>query len=192
MDIDIDFLNRDSILKIIKHIPAAIIQNNGLIKKHNSGIYVQRIPFNPLTNTASIDYREAEARGYFKIDFLNVSAYTGVKSEQHLCELMEREPLWDLLLHEDFSSLLFHLNGHHDVLIKMKPNSIEKLAAVLAMIRPGKRHLVGESWPKVMEEVWKPDPTSEYYWKKSHAFAYASLIVVQMNLICDQATHTTL
>ncbi len=192
MDIDIDFFDRDSILKIIKHIPAAIVQNNGTLKKHNSGIYVQQIPYNPLTNTASIDYKEAEARGYFKIDFLNVSAYEGVKNEQHLCELMDREPIWDLLQHEEFSKMLFHLNGHHDVLDKMKPNSIEKLAAVLAMIRPGKRHLVGEDWKTVMDEVWKPNPNSEYYWKKSHAYAYATLIVVQMNLICDQAAQFNL
>lgn len=190
MDIDIDFFDRESILKIIKHIPAAIIQNNGSLKKHNSGVYVQQIPYNPLTNTASIDYKEAEDRGYFKIDFLNVSAYDGVKNEQHLCELMNREPMWELLQHEEFSSLLFHLKGHHDILVKMKPDSLGKLAAVLAMIRPGKRHLVGESWERIMDEVWKIDPSSEYYWKKSHAFAYASLITVQMNLICDQAAVT--
>lgn len=192
MDIDIDFFDRDSILKIIKHIPAAIKQSNGTLKKHNSGIYVQQIPYNPLTNAASIDYKAAEARGYFKIDFLNVSAYAGITSEQHLLKLLSTEPVWDLLQHEEFSSLLFHLKGHHSVLIKMKPDSVEKLAAVLAMIRPGKRHLVGEPWETVMASVWKPDDTGEYYWKKSHAIAYASLIVVQMNFICEQSAGTNL
>ena len=26
---------------------------------------------------------------------------------------------------------------------------------------------------------------AEYYWKKSHAYAYAMTVIVQMNLICE-------
>ena len=79
-DIDIDFVDRNKVLEIIKHVPASIDGN----KKHNTGVYVQPIPVNPLTGLATIDYKTAEDRGYFKIDFLNVSAYQGVRSEDHL------------------------------------------------------------------------------------------------------------
>jgi DNA polymerase III alpha subunit len=68
----------------------------------------------------------------------------------------------------------------------MKPNSIEKLAAILAMIRPAKKHLVGKSWEEVMTEVWVKPTNDDYYFKKSHAIAYATAVVVQMNLICEQ------
>jgi hypothetical protein len=58
--------------------------------------------------------------------------------------------------------------------------------AVLAMIRPAKRSLIGKDWNSVMNEVWTKPVNDEYYFKKSHAIAYATAIVVQMNLICEQ------
>ena len=185
MDIDIDFADRDNALKFIKHIPAAIKDANGTFKKHNTGVYCTPIPYNPVNNLSTIDYKEAEERGYFKIDFLNVSIYKDVKDEEHLKTLMETEPLWDLLEQDDFSSLLFHVNGHGSILRQMKPKSILQLAAVLAMIRPAKRHLIGETWNTVMETIWTKPTDGEYYFKKAHAVAYAMAVVVQMNLICE-------
>ena len=184
-DIDIDFSDRDHALKFIKHIPAAIKDTNGTFKKHNTGVYCTPIPYNPVNNLSNVDYKEAEERGYFKLDFLNVSIYKDVRDEEHLKTLMETEPLWDLLAQDDFSSLLFHVNGHGSILRQMKPTSILQLAAVLAMIRPAKRHLIGETWTTVMETIWTKPEDGEYYFKKAHAVAYAMAIVVQMNLICE-------
>jgi len=187
-DIDIDFIDRDSILQHIKHIQAARTDNGNLIK-HNTGIYVQDIPYDVISNLASIDYKEAEDRGYFKIDFLNVNVYKGVKNEQHLIQLMETEPLWDLLEQDDFVNLLFHVNGHGSILREMKPKTIDQLAAVLALIRPAKRYLIGKDWTTVMNEVWMKPDTDEYFFKKSHAIAYAMAIVVQMNFICESISY---
>jgi DNA polymerase III alpha subunit len=184
-DIDLDFPNRQQILDIIKHVPASII-TDGAEKKHNSGVYCHDIPMNPLTGNSSIDYKEAESRGYFKIDFLNVSVYANVRDEAHLIKLMNTEPLWELLEQQEFSELLFHLNGHHDVLAAMKPKSIEQLAMVLALIRPAKRHLIGKSWELIEQEIWKIDVTGAYGYKKSHAISYANLVVVHMNLLSEQ------
>ena len=189
MDIDIDFADRDNALKFIKHIPAAIKDANGTFKKHNTGVYCTPIPYNPVNNLSTIDYKEAEERGYFKIDFLNVSIYKDVKDEDHLKTLMETEPLWDLLEQDDFSSLLFHVNGHGSILRQMKPTSILQLAAVLAMIRPAKRHLIGTDWTTVMTTIWTKPEDGEYYFKKAHAVAYAMAIVVQMNLICEKISY---
>jgi DNA polymerase III alpha subunit len=179
-DIDIDFANRTVALDKLKHITAAIGD-----KKHNTGVYCTPIPYNPLTGLSTIDYKEAEDRGYFKIDFLNVSVYEGVKDRAHLLKLMNTEPIWDLLLEDDFTSKLFHVNGHGGILREVKPQSIEQLAAVLAMIRPAKRYLIGQDWKKVEDEVWLKPEGDEYYFKKAHAVAYAHVIVVQMNLICE-------
>lgn len=188
-DIDIDFADRNKILEIITHIPASIKLDNNGFKKHNTGVYCHSIPVNPLTGTASLDYKEAENRGYFKIDFLNVSMYNGIRDEEHLVKLIEMEPLWDLLQQNEFTNLLFHVNGHGKILKLMKPKSVDELAAVLAMIRPAKKHLIGLDWTTVMTEVWKKPTTDEYYFKKSHATAYALAIVVQMNLICEQLSY---
>ena len=183
-DIDIDFADRTKALDVFKNVTAAISEN-GTFKKHNTGIYCTSVPYNPMTGLSTIDYKEAEDRGYFKLDFLNVSVYEGVKDRQHLLRLMEAEPLWDLLEQDDFSNLLFHVNGHGSILRQMKPTSILQLAAVLAMIRPAKRYLIGKDWDTVMKEIWTKPENEEYYFKKAHAVAYAHVIVVQMNLICE-------
>ena len=184
-DIDIDFAHRDLILEHVKHVDAII--NPG--KKHNSGIYCTSIPHNPITGESTITYDEAEDRGYFKIDFLNVSVYEKVRDREHLKQLMETEPLWDLLEQDDFTDLLFHVNGHGNLLRTMKPRSIEELAMCLAMIRPAKRHLIGKSWREIGTEIWTKPDNDEYYFKKAHAVAYAHVVVVQMNLICEEISY---
>jgi DNA polymerase III alpha subunit len=187
-DIDIDFPNRTLALEQFKHITASI-EDNGVFKKHNTGIYCTSIPHNPFTGLSTIDYKKAEDRGYFKLDFLNVSVYEGVKNREHLKQLMEIEPLWDLLEQDEFTNLLFHVNGHGPILRQLKPKSIEELAACLAMIRPAKRYLVERSWEEIFAEVWTKPTTEEYYFKKAHAVAYAHVIVIQMNLICEQISY---
>lgn len=180
-DIDIDFANRDVLLSKLKHRVAKLDSN----KKHNTGIYATEIPHNPVDNLSTIDYKTAEERGYFKLDFLNVSIYKDVKDEAHLQKLMETQPQWDLLEHNDFNNLVFHVAGHGDILRTMKPKTIEQLAAVLAMIRPAKRHLIGQPWDTVMKEVWTKPSNNEYYFKKAHAISYAMAVVVHINLICE-------
>jgi hypothetical protein len=184
-DIDLDFLDRTKALDIIKNVPATMAGG----KRHNTGVYFQNIPINPLTGQASIEYKQAEDRGYFKIDFLNVSAYQGVRDEAHLNQLITTEPLWDLLEQDEFTDLLFHVNGHGSILRQMKPKSILELAAVLAMIRPAKRHLIGKNWTEVMSDVWVKPTSDEYFFKKAHAVAYAHVVVVQMNLLCEQISY---
>ena len=188
MDIDIDFANRKLALDVLPHIVASRSSNKDLVA-HNTGIYFQNIPFSPITNQSTLDYKEAEKRGYFKIDFLNVSVYEGIKDKEHLTILMNKEPLWDLLEQDDFTNLLFHVNGHGTILRQMKPASMEQLAAVLAVIRPAKRHLIGKDWTTVMKEVWTKPENNDFYFKKAHAVAYAHAIVVQMNLICEQISY---
>lgn len=182
MDIDIDFADRDIILKKIEHRVATIDNDN----KHNTGIYATEIPHNPVNNYSTIPYKEADERGYFKIDFLNVSIYKDIKNEQHLNELMNKEPIWDLLLHDDFVNKVFHLNNHGDVLRTLKPKNVEQLAAVLAIIRPAKRHLLKESWDIIMKEIWKKPEDNSYYFKKAHAVSYAVACVVHINLLTEK------
>ena len=183
-DIDIDFVDRDNALKHFKHVKASRIDDGKLVK-HNTGVYMHEVPMSSLEAVCAVPYDKAEEQGYFKIDFLNVGLYKGVRDEEHLVQLMNTEPLWDLLEQDDFVNLLFHVNGHGSILRQMKPTSVEQLAAILAMIRPAKRYLIGKDWTTVMTEVWTKPENDEYYFKKSHATAYAVAIVVQMNLICE-------
>ena len=181
-DVDIDFVDRDKVLKLFEHIPATIIKEDK-IEKHKTGVYFHKIPKNPITGHASLDYKKAEDRGYFKIDCLNVSIYKDIKDEEQLVELMIKEPDWRILNEKCYVDELFHLNGHFNIVSKLKPQSIEQLAAVLAIIRPAKRHLLNKSWDEIMKDVWVRPTDGSYFFKKSHAVAYAQAIVVQMNLM---------
>ena len=187
-DIDIDFADRSKALTHFKHVAAAI-EDNGTFKKHNTGVYCTAIPYNPFTGLSTIDYKSADARGYFKIDFLNVSVYEKVKDRQHLKTLMETEPLWDLLEQDEFTDLLFHVNGHGWLMRQMKPRCIQELAMCLALIRPAKKHLIGKTWPEIVKEIWEKPENGDYYFKKAHAIAYAHVVVVQMNLICEEISY---
>jgi len=181
-DIDIDFGNRDEILKLIPHIPAAMLKVRP-IRKHATGVYVTEIPYDPVNDMASIDYADAEKRGYLKLDFLNVHIYNQVRDELHLVELM-REPNWSHLKNKDFVEKLIHLNNQYSTIRSMPEpiDSLPRLAMFLAIIRPGKKHLIGKSWKEIARTVWDKG-TDGYTFKKSHSLAYSHLVVVHMNLL---------
>ena len=181
-DVDIDFFDRDGTLKLFKHAPASIIKDDK-IEKHKTGVYFHAVPTHPVTGHSTLDYKKAEERGYFKIDCLNVNIYKNIKSEQELVELMIEEPDWDMLKDPKVVENLFHLNSHFNIVSKLEPKNIEQLAAVLAIIRPAKRHLMYKEWKDILTDVWVKPTDGSYFFKKSHAVAYAHAIVVQMNLI---------
>jgi DNA polymerase III alpha subunit len=56
----------------------------------------------------------------------------------------------------------------------------------LALIRPAKKHLIGQAWKEVSKTIWDKN-TEGYSFKKSHAVAYAQLVVVHMNLLEEQS-----
>lgn len=187
-DIDIDFANREQALALIKHNVAAI-ERDGKMIKHNTGVYVTDIPADPFTNTAGIDHKLAEDRGYIKLDFLNVGVYSHVRSNEHLDELMNREPDWTKLYDPEFCQQVIHIGNHYDTLIAMPEavNTIPRMAMFLAVIRPGKRHLIGKTWREVGQTVWERPNDDSYFFKKAHAVAYAHLVVVHMNILTDLA-----
>ncbi len=184
-DIDIDVPDREEVLKLFEHVPAAN-HNGNKIRTHNTGVYFHDIPVDPLNNRCAIDYQEAEDQGYFKIDVLNVGIYKEVRDNAHMDELLQREPPWELLGEKDFCDLLFHLRSHHGICATMKPTNIEQLAAVLAMIRPAKRYLIGKSWYDVQQEVWTRPNNDDYFFKKSHAIGYAMAVKLHMNIVAEK------
>lgn len=183
-DIDIDFGDREKILSIIEHIPASMRKVNP-IRKHATGIHVTKIPYDPSNNIASLDYKDAENRGYLKLDFLNVHVYNHVRDEKHLIELM-RDPNWENFKKREFVEKLIHLSNQFNTLLKMPEpiNSIPRLAMFLAIIRPGKKHLIGKTYKEISETVWDKG-TDGYQFKRAHAVSYSQLVVVHANLIDD-------
>jgi hypothetical protein len=181
-DIDIDFGSRDDLLKLIPHTRAAM-RNVNPIRHHATGVYVTDIPYDPVRDMASIDYVEADKRGYFKLDLLNVHVYNQVRDENHLIELMI-DPNWSKLNDRVFVEKLIHLGNHYQSIQKMPEpvNSIPRLAMFLALIRPAKKHLIGKNWKEVSQTVWDKGDDG-YAFKKAHAIGYAWLVAVHMNLL---------
>ena len=187
-DVDIDFADRDDILKLIKHTSA--MQNNEQgMRKHNSGVYVTNIPYNPLTDTSSIDYQSAEERGYFKIDFLNVNVYKLIKDQAHYDELMVRDTPSHRLQEREFFEQVIHIGNHYDLNSNLELDSIPRMAMFLALIRPGKRHLVGKNWSDISKDIWTVPDDGSYFFKKSHAISYSVLVTLHMKLL-DENLHT--
>lgn len=178
-DIDIDLADRNKVLELIRHVPAR--QED---RRHNSGIYVTDIPWDPVLECAAIDYQTAEQRGYFKIDLLNMSVYQLIKDQAHYDRLLERDPPWSKLWTDpDWASQLVHVGNYTNLLKTMRPDSIPRMAAFISVIRPGKAHLQGQPWDQVFASVWDGDSSRGYTFKKSHAVSYAALVALHMNLI---------
>jgi hypothetical protein len=179
-DIDIDMPNRDAVLTLIQHTAAR--QNNG--KKHNSGIYVTDIPRDPVRGCAALDAETAQARGYFKIDLLNMSVYNLIQDPAHYELMLAATPPWDRLWKDpDWAKQLVHIGNYTELLKSMRPDSITRMAAFISVIRPGKAHLQNQSWPDVFRSVWDGDDSRGYVFKKAHSLGYAALVSLHMNLL---------
>lgn len=184
-DVDIDVADRDKALSNIQHVQA-MMDVDGLKKRHNTGIYLQDMPFDPYTGLALIDYKNASEVGYFKLDILNNHVYDDIKNEEHLDILLNMSPNWELLQHDEVVSQLFHISNYSYLTKRLKPSSIDELAMLLAIIRPAKAHLQNAEWSEIRSEVWKKTNGDTYEFKKSHAIAYAFVIVVQLNRIVEK------
>jgi hypothetical protein len=182
-DIDIDFADREQVLTLIK-ATAARQTVDGQVRRHNSGVYVTDIPVDPINHCASIDYKEAEDRGYFKIDLLNMSVYQLITDTEHYEAMIAKEPPWERLwTDDDFARQIVHVGGSIHLLKTMRPNSIQRMAAFIAVIRPGKAHLQNQTWETVFETVWDGDGSKGFVFKKSHSISYAALVALHMNLV---------
>ena len=182
-DIDIDFADRSQLLELIRHTPARQIVQ-GQVRRHNSGVYVTDIPWDPVNRCAAIDYEAAEQLGYFKIDFLNMSVYQLITSPEHYTTAVITEPEWSRLWQDpDWAKQLAHVGNYTDLLQEMRPDSIPRMAAFISIIRPGKAHLQRQPWDAVFDSVWDGDESRGYTFKKSHAISYAALVALHMNLL---------
>jgi hypothetical protein len=182
-DIDLDLADRDQLLKLIKMTPARQ-SHQGQVRRHNSGVYVTDIPYDPVNACAAIDYEQAEQLGYFKIDLLNMSVYQLIKSSEHYKEMLDNEPPWERLWTDtEWAKQLVHVGNYTELLKTMKPDSIPRMAAFISIIRPGKAHLQNRPWSEVFESVWDGDDSKGFVFKKAHALGYSKLVALHINLL---------
>lgn len=185
MDIDIDFKTSFDPTDIFDQaIPASMIKGQDLVK-HPCGHYFQQIPVDPVTKLAAIPYEEAEVIGYFKIDFLHLSVLDKFSNKNQIRELIKHDPDWSLLLDPIQVEKLFQISKHHELLSIVQPKTVQELADCIALIRPGKKHLLRQylqNKAKTRSELYMRSENG-YYFKRSHAISYALTIVLQLHLI---------
>jgi predicted house-cleaning noncanonical NTP pyrophosphatase (MazG superfamily) len=181
-DIDIDVQSK---MDRTKYGTRAIqyVEEKQTIKPHASGYYIDDVPVDPVTGMSTVHFKEMEALGFIKVDLITNTVYDGFSSKQEVLDNLNKEPDWSRLLDKDFVQKLPHLKDHMELLEALKPQSIEDLADVLALIRPGKIHLIDDyidNKSKTRKRLYSR-PKKGYYIKKSHAVAYAHMIVCVMN-----------
>lgn len=184
-DIDIDLGDRDRAAGLF---PKAIVGSQlheGRMTPHKNGLYFQRIPVDEVSGLAAFPYKEAEERGYFKVDLLHNRIYDNLTSEEELDELLAEPVDWDWFLDDRFyEHNLWHLGRWGWLVRKYPPKSVQDLAVLMAIIRPGKAYLYKEerSWDDIRARVWVREPDG-YLFKKSHGIAYALVATLHAKLI---------
>lgn len=187
IDLDMNLTTRESLLNELKHIPASKITDD--IIPHNIGVYFSDIPVDELSGLASIDYKRAEEElGYVKIDFLHNTIYDKFKTPEELDNILKQPTDWSMLKNKEIVLQLPHINNYYDKLQELPPITNElDLAKFIALIRPGKvryydRVKETKDWASIDDVIWQKEEGG-YYYKKSHAIAYAVSITVAMKSI---------
>ena len=186
MDIDIDLKSDFDPKNIFPEVICASMVRDDQLVKHNVGVYFQKIPIDSLTGLAAIPYEQAEEVGYFKVDFLHLSLLDEFETKEEIRALINAEPDWSLLLDPDVVSKLFQIHRHFDIVSVIRPQSVQELADVIAIIRPGKRALLDKyikNRDAVRPFLYRQDDEDKSAFRRSHAIAYALNIVLQLHLI---------
>lgn len=176
-DIDID--TASSTDKSLYGIPAMIYnEDQERIAPHPSGVYLEDVPIDHKTNLCSFDYKHGDERGFMKVDILHNSVYDTFSSKEEVLTASEGDIDWSILSDRSVVESLPHIAKHYDTIQKVKPKSVEDLADVLALIRPGKISLL-DSYIKNKKQTRRnlyKRPATGMYFKKSHSISYALMI----------------
>ncbi len=184
-DVDIDVNDQFNPAELFAHYTRASQIKHDKLIPHNVGFYFQQIPTDPWNpQQSAIPYDTAQSLGFQKIDFLHLTFLDIFKDKQELRTLIKRDPNWELLDHHTNVAKLFQISNHFDVVSVVKPRSIDDLADVVALIRPGKKRLL-ERYLREKDYIrsFLYKKTDQYYFKRSHAIGYAHVIAVQLHMI---------
>lgn len=199
-DVDLDVADRQKVMSLFENaIPASQLNHErDQLVPHNTGIYFQNIPTDPITGLATFPYEIAEELGYYKIDMIPYHIYEDVKTEKQLVKYLAvaegKDFPWESFLDERFyhekpEDQVTHLGNHYELVKTYPPQSVMDVAALIALIRPRKRYLIGEPWEVIEEKIWQKLPEEEtddkgsYFFKKSHATAFALVVMVHLQIL---------
>jgi hypothetical protein len=191
-DVDLDLADRDKALALFPtfRLASQFDHKQETLVPHNTGLYAQNIPVDPLNQLSVFPYELAEDFQYYKIDFITNKVYALIENEAELEELVVAPVNWKwftdnrFFTSKDQDLQLTHLHDYYNICKQYPPKSVEDVAILIAMIRPRKKYLIGETWEDIKEKIWEKLPNETgYFFKKSHAFAFGLLVIVHAHLI---------
>lgn len=186
MDIDLETQTSFDPRKIFPNWVRASNVINGKLMPHPCGVYPQGMAVDPVTKLAAVPYTEAEALGYRKLDFLHLTIYDYFSSRDEVVALLRAPAPFDLMMSPKVVSQLFQLANHYEMVSRVRPRSVHDVADCVALIRPGKIGLLDRylnDKDKTRYLLYKQSADERFSFKKSHSYAYAHVIMVQLHLI---------
>lgn len=194
MDIDIDFQTDFEPTTLFPSAVHASMIKQEAFTQHPCGIYLQHMGKDQITNLAAIPYDEALEKGFYKLDCLHLSLLNEFKSKTEIRDFLSKEPNWSMLQRPEIVSQLFQIHKQSKLLARVKPTSVQSLADCLALMRPGRSHLIDKyiaSPDDVRDQLYVRDDSTGYYFKKSHAISYALTIILQLHSLERHEHNTT-
>lgn len=158
------------------------------IMPHPSGVYLEPVPVDPVTGLCAFDYKYGDDKGFMKVDLLVNTAYANFESKEEVLTALTSEVDWKLFLDRRIVDKLPHIANHFDIVREVKPQSIEDLADILALIRPAKIWMLEDyltNKKRVRINLYKRPAGDKVYFKKSHAISYAAMIVCCLHRITE-------
>lgn len=200
-DVDLDIADRSAVMELFPNalIASQLSSDGDKLSPHNTGVYFQNLPIDPMNGLTTFPYDIAEDLGYFKIDFIPFHIYELVTNDDELSNLVEfaesNKFPWDWFQNEMFFGddpqiRVAHIGGYQALCEQYPPASVMDVAILIALIRPRKKYLIGEPWEVIEELIWGKYPEEDtgkgsYFFKKSHAVGYALAVLVHMQLLFE-------
>lgn len=192
MDIDFDLPSNFDAKNYFNIVRASIV-NNGEIEPHPCGVYFENIPTSD--GLSAIPYKVADTMDYQKIDFLTLKMLDHIDFDT-LQQYRQTEPDWSQLQQEDILQHVMHLSTRDSegkllylhILQTIKPRTMEEVADILALIRPGNSSYVEQyriNTNYVREQIYKQHD-DRYTFKRSHALSYAQNIGIQIHFLVSK------
>lgn len=140
-------------------------------------------PFDPETGLVSVEADMVASMGFNKVDLLTNTFYDKFDSKDEVLAALDSVESfdWGKMQDKSFVEQLPHLSNHFALIRQVQPKSIEDLADCLALIRPGKVDLLQDylkDKARTRPRLYIRPSNGGIYFKKSHAIAYALMIVV--------------
>lgn len=193
-DIDLDVVDAH---KVQEYGVRAMLYNETLAKvmPHPSGIYLEDVPVDEATGLCAFDYEYGNETGFAKLDILSNSAYKIFKDKKDLIKHVNMKPDWEKFLDPKYHTQLPHIANYGEIIGLVKPQSIEEVADITALIRPAKIKYLNvylQSKHRARRNLYKRPADGGMYFKRAHAISYAVMIVAVFNKILSKETRSDL